>query len=135
FCRGAERGRFPRLDDRIDLWRLLLTITGRKAAYLVRHEACARRGGGKVQAEADLPQDNADEGVAVLAHVMGWGPTPALAAHGAEECRGLLDKLGTDDLRAIAVWQMEGHTVDEIAARLGRSARTVARKLVVIRDL
>jgi hypothetical protein len=29
FCRGAERGRFPQLSDRDDLWRLLVVITGR----------------------------------------------------------------------------------------------------------
>jgi DNA-directed RNA polymerase specialized sigma24 family protein len=135
FCRGAAQGRFPRLDDRNDLWRLLLMLTARKAAHLVRDEARARRGGGKVQAEADLPRADAAEDVALLAQVIGDEPTPALAAQVAEEYGRLLDKLGADDLRAIAVWQMEGHTVDEIAAKLGRSARTVARKLVVIRDL
>jgi len=42
--------------------------------------------------------------------------------------------LGDADLRAIAVWQMEGYRVEEIAAKLGRAPRTVARKLAVIRD-
>ena len=32
FCAGVARGRFPRLDDRNDLWRVLVTITARKAA-------------------------------------------------------------------------------------------------------
>ena len=32
FCRGVEHGRFPRLEDQDDLWRLLVTITARKAA-------------------------------------------------------------------------------------------------------
>src|SRR5262245_52985050 len=31
FCRGAERGRFPDLADRDDLWRLLVVLTVRKA--------------------------------------------------------------------------------------------------------
>ena len=66
--------------------------------------------------------------------MIGAEPTPELAAQVAEECRRLLDKLGEADLRCIAVWQMEGYTVDEIAARLGRSPRTIARKLTVIRD-
>jgi DNA-directed RNA polymerase specialized sigma24 family protein len=133
FCRGAEQGRFPRLADRDDLWCLLLTLTARKAAHLARDERRAKRGGGKVHAEADLADDGeGDE--AGLAGVLGTEPTPDLAATVAEECRQLLDKLGEGELRAIAVWQMEGYTVDEIAAKLGRSARTVARKLVVIRD-
>ena len=30
FCRGLEEGRFQDLEDRDDLWRLLVTITARK---------------------------------------------------------------------------------------------------------
>jgi DNA-directed RNA polymerase specialized sigma24 family protein len=131
FCRGAERGRFPRLDDRDDLWRLLLTFTARKAARLIRDECRDKRGGGKVRAEADLANDS-DEGL--LARVLGPEPSPEFAAQMADECRLLLDKLGAEDLRAIAVWTMEGDTIEEIAARLGRSVRTVGRKLAVIRD-
>ena len=38
FYRAAEAGRFPQLADRDGLWRLLVTITARKAAHLVRDE-------------------------------------------------------------------------------------------------
>src|SRR5947209_7211625 len=38
FCRGAEQGRFPRLEDRDDLWQLLVVITVRKAYDLARYE-------------------------------------------------------------------------------------------------
>ncbi len=34
FFRGAEAGRFPQLNDRDDLWHLLVTITARKAQRL-----------------------------------------------------------------------------------------------------
>jgi DNA-directed RNA polymerase specialized sigma24 family protein len=135
FFRGAEQGRFPRLDDRHDLWRVLLMLTVRKAAHQVRDQARGRRGGGKVAVETDLPRLDREEGTAPLDELLGSEPTPALAAQVAEQCRRLLDKLGNDELRAIAVWQMEGHTVEEIAVKLGRSGRTVARKLAVIRDL
>ena len=135
FCLGAQQGRFPRLNDRHDLWRLLLVITARKAAHQKRDERRARRGGGKVTAEADLPVAQDDDGEAALARVIGNEPTPELAAQVAEECRRLLDKLDDDNLRSIAIWQMEGHSVEEIATKLGRSERTVARKLTVIRDL
>lgn len=36
FCRRAEEGRFPRLDDRHDLWRLLFRITECKSRKLIR---------------------------------------------------------------------------------------------------
>jgi DNA-directed RNA polymerase specialized sigma24 family protein len=133
FCRAAEQGRFPNLDDRDDLWRLLVVFTARKVSHLVKKELAQKRGGGKVQPEVDLPLD--EEGDGALAAVVGQEPTPEFAASVAEECQRLLDKLGDNDLRAIAVWQMEGHTVDEIAAKCGRSSRTVARKLELIREL
>src|SRR5262249_34422320 len=46
FCKGAEQGRFPRLDDRHDLWQLLLVLTARKAAGLVQRGARLKGGGG-----------------------------------------------------------------------------------------
>jgi len=134
FCRRAEQKRFPQLNNRDDLWRILLTITACKAAHLIRDEMLVKRGGGKVNPEVDLGSDAADE-EGVLANIMGAEPSPELAAELAEQYRRLLDKLGDDDLRNIAVWQMEGFTVAEIAAKLGRSERTIARKLAVIRDL
>lgn len=43
FCRGAEQGRFPKLDDRTDLWRVLVTITERKAINQVKHDTRKKR--------------------------------------------------------------------------------------------
>jgi DNA-directed RNA polymerase specialized sigma24 family protein len=125
FCRAAAQGRFPHLDDRDDLWRLLLTITGRKALHLRRDEGRKKRGGGldpRFGAEDDLEQ------------VVGQEPTPEFAAQVAEECRRLLDSLGDPTLRAVALWKMEGYSSEEIAARLDCVPRTVERKLRLIRD-
>ena len=36
FCRAADQGRFPNLNDREGLWRLLSRITQRKAIDLIR---------------------------------------------------------------------------------------------------
>jgi hypothetical protein len=46
FCRGAQRGQFPRLDDRHDLWQLLVMLTARKVCRLLRDERRLKRGGG-----------------------------------------------------------------------------------------
>ena len=64
---------------------------------------------------------------------MGDEPTPAFAAQVAEECQRLLDRLGDETLRRIAVWKMEGFTNDEIAGQLDCSPRTVTLKLQAIR--
>ena len=49
FCNGVDKGRFPQLNDRDDLWQILVTLTGWKAANLKKHERAAKRGGGKVR--------------------------------------------------------------------------------------
>lgn len=125
FCQGAERGRFPKLDDRDDLWRLLMVITVRKAVRTLRDEGRLKRGGGAVR--------DADDGV--LEQVIGGGPTPEFAAQAAEQFRFLLDRLPDELLRSVAVWKMEGHTAEEIAAKLACAPRTIERKLQVIREL
>jgi DNA-directed RNA polymerase specialized sigma24 family protein len=134
FCRAAEAGRFPRLDDRDDLWRLLVTLTERKAYNLARDERRQKRGGGAVLGEAGLlrPGDSSPAGLDQFA---GREPTPEFAAEVAEECRLLLGRLGSAELQAIAVWKMEGDTVPEIAARLGCALSTVERRLRLIRQI
>jgi DNA-directed RNA polymerase specialized sigma24 family protein len=135
FCRGAKEGRFPNINDRNDLWRVLVVLTAWKAARLVRGELRHKRGGGRVETEADLPQTGTAEGQAVLERIVGMEPTPAFAAQVAEESERLLDKLGSDELRSIAVSHMEGYTVGEVAGKFGRSPRTIARKLQLIRGI
>jgi hypothetical protein len=134
FCQGAQAGRFPRLADRDDLWQVLVLLTARKAGRLRKHEQRQKRGGGRVQTEADLGGEDA-EAEAALAEVVGREPTPDFAAQVAEECRRLLDLLKEDELRAVALARMEGYGHEEIAERLGCAPRTVQRKLGRIRSL
>jgi DNA-directed RNA polymerase specialized sigma24 family protein len=132
FCASAARGRFPRLADRNDLWRILVTITARKASDLARHEQRQKRGAGRIRDAADLGGSDEPD---VLELVAGPDPSPDLAASAAEECRRLLGLLAEDTFRQIALDRMAGYTDDEIAARLGCTRRTVMRKLVIIRNV
>ena len=132
FCRGAVEGRFPRLLDRDDLWQILLVLTVRKTVNLLKHENALKRGGRAPRASANLG-DTSDE--TALAELIDREPDPGVAVEVAEECRRLLEKLSDPELRAVAVWKMEGHTNEEIAAKLGRSLGSVERKLRVIRTL
>jgi DNA-directed RNA polymerase specialized sigma24 family protein len=129
FCRGATQARFPRLDDRDDLWQLLVLLTARKANRLLTHEHRQKRGGGAVRHMSAL----ADESGAV--EIIGREPTPAFAAQFAEDFRARLEALGDAGLRAVALAKLEGYTNEEIAARLGVVERTVARRLRLIRRL
>jgi DNA-directed RNA polymerase specialized sigma24 family protein len=53
----------------------------------------------------------------------------------AEECRILLDALGDDTLRQIALWKLEGYTNEEVADQLGCSLAGIGRKLRLIREI
>src|SRR5262245_23373067 len=74
-CEGAARGRFPRLDDRDDLWRLLVTLTERKAINLTRDERRLKRGGGAVVSAGELARSD-DSSPAGLEQIAGREPTP-----------------------------------------------------------
>jgi DNA-directed RNA polymerase specialized sigma24 family protein len=136
FCRGAAQGRFPQLSDRNNLWNLLVVITVRKALNLARYERRLKRGGGSVRGESALqgPMDSRP-GERWLEQVLGSEPTPEFAAEVSDQCRVLFERLGTGELRSVALWKMEGYTNAEIAAKLGCVEGTVERKLRVIRNL
>jgi DNA-directed RNA polymerase specialized sigma24 family protein len=127
-CRRAGQGRFPRLEDRDDLWRVLTVVTFRKALALADRERRPRRGGGRVRALADLDPPEVER-------VLGPEPTPELAAQAGEQVRRLLGLLGDEGLRRLAVRKLEGYTNAEIAAELGCVEATVERKLQRIRGL
>jgi DNA-directed RNA polymerase specialized sigma24 family protein len=124
YCRNAEGGRFPDLFDRDGLWRLLVVMTDRKAKHLVRDETRQKRGGATAKDGGDVPS---------LEAILSREPTPDVAAQVAEECQRLLSRLGDKDLRQVALWRMEGHTVGEIATKLGCAPRSAKRKLQLIR--
>jgi DNA-directed RNA polymerase specialized sigma24 family protein len=127
FCRNAAEGRFPELEDRDNLWRLLAVITVRKAGLLKRDEMRIKRGGGK-KAIPDVDMTS------LLNQIMSREPSPEMAAQMTEEYERLLNLLEEQELRQVAIWRMEGHTVKEIAARIGCAPVTIKRKLKLIRD-
>jgi DNA-directed RNA polymerase specialized sigma24 family protein len=128
FWRGAQAGRFPRLDDRNDLWQILVMITVRKAIDLRNYEGRQSRGRGRIQSLTELTQEG-------LEAIGGDQPTPELAAQFAEEYQRLMGQLGDSTLQSVATWKLEGYTDDEIAVRLGCVTRTVERKLARIRRM
>ncbi len=135
-CLGAERGRFPNLNDRDNLWQLLATITARKALHLVRDSARQKRGGGAVRGEsAFIGSNGVSKETAGLEQIIGDEPTPEFAAQLAEEYDQLLASLQDSELASIARWRMEGYSTAEIAEKLDKSPATIERKLRAIRTI
>lgn len=131
---GVAQGRFADLADRSALWRMLATVTLRKARQVLRDEQRQKRGGGQVVLEGTLATPS-DSGTASLDQVAGPDVAPDLIVEMAEECRRLLEKLNDEELKTIALWKMEGMTSEEIASRLGKALSTVQRRLRLIRTI
>jgi DNA-directed RNA polymerase specialized sigma24 family protein len=113
--------RFPRLQTRAQLWKLLVCFTVRTAFDFNQKQG---RRAGVVRGESAL----GEEGLALFPD---REPAPEFAAAVGE----LLDQLRDDKLRTVAQGRMEGRSVPEIARDLDCSASTVERKLRAIRAI
>lgn len=130
FCQAVERGRFPQLSNRDDLWQLLVMLTARKAVDQRRYQKRHKRGGA-----AGARQLTGPAAEIALEEVVGHEPNPEFAALMVEQFRSLLARLDEEDLRTIAIHKLEGYTNREIAQGLECSVRSVERKLAIIRGL
>jgi DNA-directed RNA polymerase specialized sigma24 family protein len=128
FFRAAKEHRFARLNDRDDLWQILLMLTERKVADQYRAAGAEKRGGEAVRQE--LPRD-ADS----LGELAAREPGPEFVASFNENLARALHRLGEQTTREVALLRMEGFENREIAARLAISLSSVERKLRVIREV
>jgi len=131
FCKAVEAGRYPQIEDPANLWKLLMKITLHKVFHLLRDQNCQKRGGEWKQLESIEEADKES----VLSQLAGREPSPELAAQFAEEYERLMHKLPNATLTEVAVLRMEGYSNAEIAARLGKTERTVERKLNLVRQI
>src|SRR5262245_54308988 len=128
FLDGVRAGRFPRLNDRDDLWAVLLTLIQRTGLGQLRDLARQKRGGGAVAGDSALVTA---QGRAI--EPADDGPTPEEAAAWHDELERLLAALENDELRRIALGKLEGHTHAELARELGCAEVTIQRRLRLIR--
>ena len=132
FCRGVANQQFPNLSDRQGLWRLLVSITIHKLLHLQRDQNRQKRGGNFRAVES--PTNSADERAAVD-QLISREPTPEFAAQVSEQYDLWMKALNNEELTQIAQWKLEGFTNDEVAAKCGRTTRTIERKLNLIRKI
>ncbi|GAA4453350.1 MULTISPECIES: ECF-type sigma factor [Novipirellula] len=135
FIAGVRRDQFPDLHAPENLWGLLITLTSRKVNAHLRHHTRQKRGGGNIRGESVFIDPNEQGREVGIGNVPSDDSSPDVRAELAEACETLLDQLGDEQLRQIAVMRMDGFLVDEIAERLELSKRAVERRLQLIRRM
>jgi DNA-directed RNA polymerase specialized sigma24 family protein len=132
FCLRQQRGEFD-LAGRDELWRLLVTITLRKARNAAKAQRRDKRDVAREQATSG--SDDTSSAGWVLEQMEVADPSPAVAAELNEALERRLQVLADPELRDIALWRLQGETNGEIAGRLDCTERSVERKLARIRSL
>lgn len=134
FVRAAEAGRLNALQNRDDLWRVLITIMARKANAFHQRESAEKRGQSQVRGDSVFESATKGENNG-FSSIEDPGDPNRFVDNLLGECRERIESLPEETLRVIALKRMEGFEVAEIASHLGVSVATIKRKLARIRDL
>jgi RNA polymerase sigma-70 factor (ECF subfamily) len=127
FFRRHSRDEFD-LDDWNSLWSLLTVITLRKCGHHIRHYRTAGR---DLHREV-VPRAHPEEATASW-EAIAREPTPSEAAMFAETLERLMARL-KDRERTMVELSMQGCSIPEISAAVGRTERTVYRVLERVRS-
>lgn len=133
FLSGVAEGRFPELDDRDDLWQVLMMLTDRKAKDHLDRERAFKRGADRTIGESAA--DPRNQLIPNLDYLAGNRPAPEFAVQFAEEMEAMFAKLEDTQLARIASAKLQGFTNQEIAAQEEVGLRTIERRLALIRRI
>ena len=134
FFRGVGRQHFSKLEDRHDLWQVLIMLADRRAKDYMRRQLGPERGLGQVRGDSvmERPRDQ------TASRPVGFDElaAPPVAPESAEALIRLIQRsfpeLGDEELQRIALDRAANYTVAEIAERHSISRRTAERKIELI---
>jgi DNA-directed RNA polymerase specialized sigma24 family protein len=129
FFSAVQNGRFPQLNDRHDLWQVLMVILERRVIDIRRKKPEPVCGESGISPPSEESSQCGRMGV-----VPSFEPTPDMIVQLEEELQGRLKQL-PEGLRQVAVWKLEGHSNADIAELLKRSVKRVEAKLHLIRQI
>lgn len=135
FYVAAEKGNFPDLADRDDLWRLLLRMSARKVVDKRRRDNRQKRGGDvrvwSIDYAGNSDDGNPDDGAI---EIIGDEPSPDMVVMMQETVERFFSHLGVGQLRDLAGAKLEGYSNADLAERFECSERTIERRLHLIRE-
>lgn len=133
-CHRAGRGDFSELQNRDELWCLLVTMTARKAASRGRRHLAQKRGKGEVRGESIVmgggQESMADVGFDRFLHA---APAPDDLLILQETFEDLVRQVGDPALVKVIELKFEGFTNAEIGEKMQLTERSIERKLQRIR--
>jgi RNA polymerase sigma factor (sigma-70 family) len=127
FFTGARAGRFA-LERSGDLWRLLVAITLHKLQHQVERHTTAKRA-----VSRECHPDERNNPARLQEEILAREPTPAEAAALTDTLQQLLRGLQPLECRMVEL-RLQGYSLDEIAADVRRSERTVRRLLERVKE-
>ncbi len=125
---AAEENRFPQLEDRDDLWELLVMITRRKVADKRHYDRAKKR-----DFRREVNADDTD-GKPIVLQTPGGEIDPAIEAEMADELHEFLKLLPKEHHKTVVLLKLQGYKNKEIAKEIGRSVSSVERYLELIRE-
>ena len=129
----VKQSRFPRLDDRNDLWQILAMLVDRRAKDQIKSQHTQKAGGGRTRTESVFFTHDDPVGQKGIGQIEDLLPTPELALQMIEVLEERLATLRNNMHRQIALLKMQGYNNREIAELLNSSERTIERGLQSIR--
>jgi DNA-directed RNA polymerase specialized sigma24 family protein len=131
FFRAVSEGRFAKLNDRDDLWQILLMLTERDASDQRRRSTTEKRGRDRVVNQSNL----ANLDLRQLREMADREPNPDQIVAFNEHLSICLHSLNEVSTREVAIMKLEGLSNQEIGNKLEISLSSVERKLRVIREV
>ncbi|MBS0264337.1 MAG: hypothetical protein JSS02_20540 [Planctomycetes bacterium] len=134
FFQGVDAQRFVQLDDRHDLWQILIMLADRRAKDYMRRQLGPQRGGGQVRGDSAL-QPTGDQPASATAGFDNLA-SPPISPDSADSLIRLIGRsfpeLKDEELQRIALDRAANYTVSEIALRHKLSVRSTERKIELI---
>ncbi|TWU00451.1 RNA polymerase sigma factor [Botrimarina colliarenosi] len=128
---GIADERFHKLDNRGDLWQILLVLLARNATSQHRRWSRLKRGGGKVRGESAFARKDEDSGG--IGEFLSQPATQETVTEFIDAFQKAFQPFEGSETAEVILLRLQGLTAKEIAARLGKSERTIQRDLLKVR--
>jgi len=135
FYVAAENGRLDSINNRDSLWRVLSTITARKASQKNRRFRTGKRNNGQTLTFTDAASQSASESHPTAPDPVAPGSDEAFVGQLLLECQEKLESIPAPRLRQIALMRLEGCDLGEISDATDLSQSSVKDKLRAIRQI